>query len=275
MSLRFLYALLPLVALLATPARAQIEMIFRLDYSEAIELEPVLATVTLINRGDQPKRASTDYRLSFDVKERNGIRIKTRNGQVALVPDELPPGGEVTFTNNLAYLYQIDQHGQYSIAARLTLPTRELVSERVFLDVLKGVELVALETESPDGSARRYSLRQVSRNRQSRLYFRVDDPSGSLCYGVYDLGRHLSFQPPSLRVDGQGLVHILHLTAPTLFLHSVFSPTGELVAQQTHSGDASSVRLAPDAESGFRVLGVGVSAPRDPFIDTLPGRKHL
>jgi hypothetical protein len=65
------------------------------------------------------------------------------------------------------------------------------------------------------------------------------------------------------------------MTGPVQFIHSVFSPDGELVAQQTHAGDANAVRLQPDPEAGFRVEGTGVSEPRDPFIETLPGRKHL
>lgn len=261
--------------LLAPLAYGQMELVFKLDHSELLELEPIPAVVTLSNQSTQPLHRGTDYLLSFDVQGSQGVQIKMRNDKTAWVPAELAPGATATFTNDLSYLYKIDASGPYTVAARLQLPKRALVSEKVFLDVMPGAELVHVDGVAPDGSTRRYSLRQLSRAQLNRLFLRVDDVEGSLCYGVIDLGRFVPLKAPALRVDKQGLVHVLHLTAPTHFLHSVFSPNGELVAQQTHDGDASSVRLEADVEAGFRVEGVGVSEPRDPIIETLPKRKLL
>lgn len=261
--------------LLTNLAQGQMELVFKLDHAELLELEPIPAVVTLSNQSTQPLRGGTDFLLSFDVQGEQGVQIKARPGKKPWVPQELAPGKSLTFTNDLSYLYKIDASGPYTVAARLQLSKRALVSDKVFLDVMPGAELVSTDGVAPDGSSRHYSLRQLSRAQRNRLFLRVDDPDGSLCYGVIDLGRFVPLKSPILRVDKQGLVHVLHLTAPTHFIHSVFSPNGELVAQQSHDGDASSVRLEADAESGFRVKGEGVSEPRDPIIETLPKRKLL
>ena len=132
-----------------------------------------------------------------------------------------------------------------------------------------------LITTLADGTERRYSLRQISRDRKSYLFLRVDDPKRGLNYGVYELGRFVPLKVPELRVDQHGLAHVLHLAAPNQFLHSVFSPTGDLVAQQSHSGDSNVVRLRADEAAGYQVIVTGVSEPRDPFVESLPSRNRL
>lgn len=256
-------------------ASAQVELIFSLPHHEVLELEPVPALVTLINRGGQPLDKGEHFDLAFDITDASGTQIRMRSNQRLVVPAVLPAGQSVTVTNDLSLAYQMARQGPYTVQARLKLTQRSLVSDREYLDVLPGAEVAVAEGVAGDGSPRRYSLRQLSRKNQTRLYLRVDDPQAALCYGVVDLGRVIPIRPPTLQVDTHGLVHALHMTGPVQFVHSVFSSDGELVAQQTHSGDANAVRLLPDDEAGFRVEGTGVSKPRDPFIETLPGRKHL
>lgn len=264
-----------LYLLMALPAMAQMELTFNLVNHEVLELEPVPVLVTLHNKGAQTLYHGRDYQLSFDITDPDGVQARSRASASVNVPAEVAPGRRLTVTNDLGLLYQIIRQGPYAVAARLTMPQRNLVSGREYLDVMPGSELTYAEGVAGDGGARRFSLRQLSRNKQSHLFLRLDDPQKALCYGVLDLGRVIPVRTPDLLVDQQGLAHVLHLTSPSLFVHSVFSPEGELVAQQTHVGDASRVRLEPDPESGYRVTGVGVSPPRDPFIDTLPGRKRL
>jgi hypothetical protein len=249
---------------------AQVEMTFVLPNHEVLELEPVPALVTLVNRGGKPLQQGTDYDLAFDITDAAGVQIRRRPNQALIMPGSLPAGQSLTVTNDLSLAYQMARQGPYTVVARLKLAQRALVSGREYLDVFPGAEVALAEGVAGDGS-----LRQLSRKNISRLYLRVDDPEASLCYGVVDLGRVIPLRAPMLQVDGQGLVHALHMTGPVQFIHSVFSPDGELVAQQTHAGDANAVRLQPDPEAGFRVEGTGVSEPRDPFIETLPGRKHL
>lgn len=274
MSARIILATLITTSLLHT-ASAQVEMTFQLVNHEVLELESIPVGVTLQNKSTRHLRAGEDYQLAFDVTDPSGVQVRLRKERAMQMPAELAPGAQSGVTNDLGLLYQLNQQGPYTVAARLVLGQVNVVSSREFLDVLPGAEVAYADGVAPDGTARRYSLRQLSRTKQNRLFLRLDDPAASLCYGVLDLGRVIPMRPPELRVDQNGLAHVLHLTSPSLFVHSVFSADGDLVAQQTHAGDASRVKLEPDADSGYRVTGVGVSPPRDPFIDTLPGRKRL
>jgi hypothetical protein len=187
---------------------AQVEMTFVLPNHEVLELEPVPALVTLVNRGGKPLQQGTDYDLAFDGHRCRGVQIRLRPNQALIMPGSLPAGQSLTVTNDLSLAYQIARQGPYTVVARLTkLAQRALVSGREYLDVMPGAEVALAEGVASDGSARRYSLRQLSRKNISRLYLRVDDPEASLCYGVVDLGRVIPLRAPMLQVDGQGLVH--------------------------------------------------------------------
>lgn len=256
-------------------ALAQVGFTFKLEFTECLEWAPVTALVTLENKGTEPARLGADYQLSFEVRDERGTLVRSRAESELNIPLQLDPGSSVEVTNDLHCLFCIDRQGQYVVTAKLQTHNRVLASEKVFLDVMAGSELAHAEVTLPDGSERRYELRQMSRDRKSYLFLRVDDPAKGLNYGVYELGRYVPLKKPELQVDQNGLAHILHLAAPNQFLHSVFSPTGDLVAQQPHSGDSTAVRLNADPESGYRVIGEGITPPRDPMIETLPGRRRL
>ena len=228
-------------------AQLPVNFTFSMEFTEALEWAPVPAVVTLENRGSETALAGVDYQVGFDISDERGDLIRLRKESELYVPAKIEAGATVSFTNDLHYLYRIDRQGQFSSA----------------------------EISLPDGTGRRYALRQMSRNRKSYLFLRVDDPVRGLNYGVYELGRFVPLKTPELRVDQHGLAHVLHLAAPNQFLHSVFSPTGDLVAQKNHSGDSNVVRLRSDEEAGFQVIGTGVSEPRDPFVESLPGRNRL
>ncbi len=274
MSIRiFLIVLLVCGPLCAS--RAQIDLSFSIEHAEFLELEPIPAVVTLINQFPGTFKGDKDYRLRFDITDAAGVQVKPRKQQAPWLPPDLAPGTTATFTNDLSFLYALDRHGPYTVVARLQVGDRQVVSQRVFIDVMPGALLTETEGWTPDGKSRTFSLRQLSRKNISRLFLRVDDRAKSLCYGVLELGRYVPMKTPELKVDQQGVAHVLHMTAPTRFVHTIFSPDGELVAQQFHDGDASAVRLEKDPDTGFRVIGVGVTKPKDPFIDTLPGGKRL
>lgn len=256
-------------------AQLPVNFTFSMEFTEALEWAPVPAVVTLENRGSETALAGVDYQVGFDISDERGDLIRLRKESELYVPAKIEAGATVSFTNDLHYLYRIDRQGQFSVVAKLQTKGRVLASTKIFLDVVPGSELASAEISLPDGTGRRYALRQMSRNRKSYLFLRVDDPARGLNYGVYELGRFVPLKTPELRVDQHGLAHVLHLAAPNQFLHSVFSPTGDLVAQKNHSGDSNVVRLRSDEEAGFQVIGTGVSEPRDPFVESLPGRNRL
>ncbi len=267
--------LLLLAAAGSVRAQLPVNFTFTMEFTEALEWAPVPSVVTLENRGSETAYAGADYQVGFDITDERGNLIRLRNESEIYIPSKIEPGATISFTNDLHYLYRIDRQGQYAVVAKLQTKGRSLASTKVFLDVVPGSELANAEITLPDGSGRRYALRQISRDRKSYLFIRVDDPGRGLNYGVYELGRFVPLKTPELRVDQHGLAHVLHLAAPNQFLHSVFSPTGDLVAQKNHSGDSNVVRLRADEEAGYQVIGTGVSEPRDPFVESLPSRSRL
>lgn len=254
---------------------AQVDLVFQLEYSDFLELEPIQAVVTLANRAPRELKRGEDYALSFDVEDSQAGKVKARGDASFLLPARLGVGETVSFTNDLSTLYRIDRQGAYSVAARVAAGGHALVSKKVYFDVVPGVEAASIESWTPDGDRHIYSLRVSSRAGRTRIALRIDDLDKALCYGVIDLGRYVQMRPPELKVDPAGLVHVLHMTAPHVFLHSVFKPDSHLVSQKTYPGDAMVVRLEPDPAAGFRVAGVGISKPEHPMLDALPGPGRL
>ena len=274
---RIPYLLLLLLAA-AAPANAQVDFSARLLHSELLLCEPVPVVVTLQNVRGEVLRAggAQGYSVVFEVTDRDGLLLPQRPETAPVVPAEVPGGGAVTFTNDLHELFALAGHSLRAVRARLAVGNRSYVTEKMFLDIRPGHELERLQARTPAGEVRTYTLRSLNRDKRDRLFLRAGNEAETLCYGVAELGRFVRLGAPSLEVDAQGNVHVLHLNGPNSFSYGVFTPDAQVISRRTFEGDTSGVRLVPDGQGGFRVTGVGaVSPPRNPMVEPLPLRRGL
>jgi len=264
--------------LTVTSAQAQVQFSFALPHAQVLQHEVLPVIVTVRNSGTTALKARGEdaFVLGFEITDPDGVRKKMRSGAAPWVPPVIEPGREVTFTNDLQGLFHLERPEALAVAARLQAHGRTYATAKNFVEIQPGLELARITVPAADGSTRVAGLRVMNRQQRDRLFLRLDDESAGLCYGVIELGRYIRVGQPTLEVDGQGRVHILHLSGPNQFTHSVYTLNGDRVLQRTVTGDTSSVRLAPDAEQGFRLTGEGASpSPAEPMVQPLPLRRSL
>ncbi len=271
----FLYAS---VACLAASASAQVEFTARLPHAEALVCESIPIVVTLKNERSTALASggTQGYTLAFEVTDAQGLLVHPLPDARIVSPAEIPPNTAVSFTNDLLQLFPIGRYSALSVRARLVVGNRSYVTDKMFFDVTPGGEVARLQAHTPAGELRTYTLRVLNRDKRDRLFLRSDNETETACYGVADLGRFVRIGRPALEVDARGNVHVLHLSGPNQFVHSVFSPEAMRLSRRTVEGDVNAVRLAPDGDGSFRVAGEGRIAPRrDPMVEPLPLKRGL
>lgn len=273
------FCVLASFALLAgSAARAQIDFSAALPNKEILICDSVPVVVTLRNSRAEPLRAddASGYSIAFEVSDDTGLLLRPRPEASIPVPAEVPAFGEVVFTNDLQQVYALAKSQTLGVRARLTLGNRTYVTDKMFAQILPGLEIARLQASSPAGGLHTFTLRTLNRDKRDRLFIRSDNEAGTVCYGVSDLGRFVRIRNPTLEVDSAGRAHVLHLTGPNQFIHSVFTPDGLLLSRNSFEGDLSLVRLEPDGQGAYRVVGAGRITPaKDPLVEPLPVRRGL
>lgn len=269
---------LSLGGLLTASAFAQIDFSARLPNNEALLCEAVPIVVTIQNNRVDALPAETEkgYSVAFELTDQAGLLIRPLEKAEIQMPAVIEGQSTVVFTNDLQSIFPIGKYAALAVRARLTVGSRSFVTEKMYVDIMPGAEIARLQAPTPGGEIHTYSLRSLSREKRDRLFLRVANEDETLCYAAIELGRFMRIGKPTLEMDGLGRVHVLHLSGPNRFVHSVFDANGALISRDQVEGDLSVVRLVEDGKGSFRVAGGGVvSPPRDPIVEALPVRRGL
>ncbi len=262
----------------AIAAPAQIDFSAALPNRELLVCEPVPVVVTLRNNRPEPLRADAagGYGLAFELTDESGLLLRPRPDAALSLPAEVPAFGGAVFTNDLQQFYALARTQTIGIRARLTVGDRAYVTEKVFAEIQPGIEIARVQAAAPAGGFYTFTLRALNRNKRDRLFIRSDNEAGTVCHGVSDLGRFVRIGNPVLEVDSAGRAHVLHLAGPGQFVHTIFSHDGVTLSRNAFEGDLSLVRLEPDGQGAYRVVGAGrVTPAKDPLVEPLPVRRGL
>lgn len=263
-----------LAVLWAVCAQGQVELKLRLAHPTVLHMEPVLASLTVVN-GEEADlligETNGNARLFFDIEVSPGRVVTRTEAPLFRSPAPVRAFKSATLEFDLLSLYQIRAPGAYSVVARLHGPGGLFTSARQFLDVVPGMSVATMVKTGPDDVRYTYQLRTLSRDREEHMFLRVDDMGENLCHGVFDLGSILRVVDPVLRRDGHGRVHVLHQSAPTRFTHSVFEADGVPVSTKFWNGRSSSVALQMTEDGDIVITGAepyrGDKAVAPPTID--------
>jgi hypothetical protein len=262
----------------SAPAVAQIDFSAKLPHSTVLVCEEIPIVVTLRNNSDAPLVAggAQGFALTFEVTDAQGLFVRAFPDAQISLPESIPPRASVTFTNDLLRLFPLSSLPTFAVKARLIVGDRPYVTEKMYCDVTPGGELARLQAQTSAGEMRTYTLRVLNRDNRDRLFLRCDNEFETECYGVIDLGRVIRIGIPTLEVDARGNIHILHLSGPNQFVHSIFSPESMRITRRKVEGDLNAIRLAPDGGGGFQVIGEGLtSSTRDQMVEPLPLKRGL
>ncbi len=249
-------------------ALGQIEVSCRLDHTRVLQYEPILATVEVVNNTMQSLVLSDrrgNAALGFEIEQIPGVPIPTTGQGTGLASESIPPGGTLREKVNLLTGYVFQESGPYTIRARLDWGGKQFLSSKLFLDVAPGLIIGELTAGVPADPAatRTYTLRTLNRDQGERVFLRIDDEDAGRCYGVIDLGQIVRLVKPTMQVDGQGNIHVLHQAGPYQFTHSAFTPDGMRVGQDVYTSDGKSIQMGKAGGGTVAVEGGQLYRPEE------------
>ena len=266
-------------ALFAGAAQAQMVVELRVPSSMFLEMEPAVVTVTIRNQSGDPFTlggTNTVNRLYLDIERGTGERVRPTGEN--LIPEEItiPSRGYRQFQINMCEFYQLTRSGPHAVTARLNVGENRFISDRYLFDVVPGFEIRRIEARTRGNPPRTIVLllKSLVRDREERLFLRIDEPKAELCLGVYNLGTLVRVFEPQMAIDAENRVHVLHQSAPQRFTHSVFELTGSPVSTTYYGGLVSDARLVSDEDGFVEVLGV-VPYEGDPYASPLRAQPQV
>lgn len=238
---------------------AQMALSIRVEASTVLQFEPLQVYLTLLNNSgvpfvvncDDPRNmSSVDFRI-----ERGRDLVSRINNQIPVVDNlRVMPDEKREIMLDLSHSYNIGQMGTYLVSAVVNANGKEMISGKIAVDVVRGIELDSLRKSAPghyDGE-REYTLLYWNRKGVERLFLRVDGVEDSTNYGVFDLGILLRVLRPSVKVDRKGNIEVFHQSTPSQFLLTSFSSTYDGLVFVDQESRVESVRGADvrDLRSG-------------------------
>ncbi len=268
---RFIIASLCLAAFMGAPdAYAQIRVRLRSEHSRYLLFEPLVVRVRVDNEGAAPlvlgaEGAPAKLRLDVDLAP---DRPAPRTGEATLTePIEIPPSGFQVVTIDLLRLFDLVESGPIAVTARVEAGGKEYVSSRLLLDIVPGLVFAETDASAPGEGVgvRRYQLRTLGRGGNEYLFLRVDDPERGVCRGVFDLGTLVRVWKPQMMVDGKGLLHVLHQSAPARLTHTIYNDGERRARMEFLSTTRRPPELARGEDGVVTIIG---SAPYqgDPIL---------
>ncbi len=222
-------------------AHSQIVLNASMTKQQYVAYEAVKLNVTMTNRAGRPIQFANKYGekwVEFVVRRSNKDSVFTLK-DVVYKPVRLNTGETRTSTFTLNNSFDVSQTGNYSAYAIVRMPgqgTSEGVrSKKVFFTVVKGIATWKQRAGVPGtaGDTREFRILNVT-NGHSELYVQVEDVKRNKVLATYSMGKNLSFRKYSATLDNKNRMHILFLTKPTIFSHTVVDSRGKTVRREYH-----------------------------------------
>jgi len=256
---------LVLLVLPVVPARAQLQVTFDLPKKEFVAYENINATVTISNRSGSDVILGgpngTNW-LTFEVLAHDTVLSPLRTG-MKLRPLVLKNGASLVKEINMGKEYPMADLGTYKVVASVYYPplNRYFSSQQRKINVTKGRLMwsqgygVARGTNAT-AAFREFSLMGFRQADREDLFVGVKDQQTHRVLATYSLGRVLAVGDPRATVDSQNRLHVLHMGAPKVYVHSVVDGDGELVSQDVYKEtDLNRPTMIVDNEGVVSVRG--------------------
>ncbi len=254
--------MLAVVLLLADrmPAQGGLDVKLRMIHDSLLRFEPAMAVVSIYNDSDnhivfEDGKDLPENSLRFVIMTRSGRRIEKNAGSSVIGGLVLYPGDKVERLIDIGNCYDIFTAGNYSARLEVFAGDDVYRSNVVLFDIVTGIELVSEKRgfSGYDQDPKVISLRYWTRGGGEQIFLSVDNPDGSVNYGVFALGRLLRLNKPVLQTERNGTVRVLHQTGYDLYTRTVFRISGdsvELLDQSYFKADGTPLDNSPGAVSG-------------------------
>ncbi|MCP5531563.1 MAG: hypothetical protein H7A49_02505 [Akkermansiaceae bacterium] len=250
-------------------ARAQLAASLKLDKSQYLAGEPVIATVTITNHAGRELTFQSDGRfqwLDFIVKTTNNNAVSPR-GKKLFGPMKIKAGESLAREVDLTQHFQLSKPGNFSVAAVVHPPGAAIEgtsTNRLLFSQTPGRVVWSQKVGVTVGGSQTRDMRliQFSGSQKTHLYAQVADGSSGTLVRTFLLGDMLTLRRPLATIDRNQRMHVLFLHTPSLWVHCVVSTDGKLVARQIHQrGAVGDPKMITMATGEVRVVN---SIPYDP-----------
>jgi hypothetical protein len=170
----------------------------------------------------------------------------------------LKPGARATLRFDLTPLFKIDQVGRYNVSATVYTGSGEdhVITAPVEFEIMTGVVLWEREFGVLGGGSerRRYAIVQANYLKRARIFAAITNPEASVTYKVIPLGTVVSFNPPSMAMDAQNRLHVLHQYGADDFVHHRIHSDGTLAVRHTYVSRVGRPMLGVDGTGDVAVV---------------------
>jgi len=233
------------LAFLALPADAQLLVKLKLEHASVLQFEAVDAYLSIRNDTAAPfvidaQTESSDGEVRFRVTREDGLAVARYSARPLVPYLRMLPDEKRDLMLDLSLWYDVSSMGRYLVQATVERAGQQFDSNRVMVEVVRGIELSRVKRNVPGspGRLRAYSLRYWSRDKTERLFLCVDEEESGENYGVFQLGRVVRVFEPVLRVGRDGTIRIIHQSGVDCYTRSVFKVLKEgvrFIDQTYHS----------------------------------------
>ena len=271
----FAAAALAIAALLPSAALAQIDISWSLVNGRVPLYAPVPAVVKLTNVSglDLSFGPGGVAELTFQAEDSSHRPADPQPSPRPLLSKGLsvPNGATVSVTVDVTRVVRFYQADSYMISPVVTLRNGlSLVGKRLPLELQPGLAIQSREFGlAGTPTHREASLRIIHRPPSDIVFFRLDDPTESACYGVYELGTIIRYFTPQIELDADSVVHVLFQNTPDRFIHAQFDYEGRPRGIEVYVARVGAISLVRSAVGDVVVSG-GTRFELDP---SMPG--HL
>jgi hypothetical protein len=220
-----------------------------------VRLEIENFTGSLLALGQEPH---TNW-LRLRVTTEEGTAVSETSEKMESPVLDIPAGRQAIVDINVARFFAAREPGSYFVQAVVSLgPGEEFTSPYVSFDISPGQTIWSQTvgfTSAGKAQKRTYRLMKQVRGRYMRLFLRVDDEQNQLIYGVYNLGMLVSSDQPSIRIDKDSRLWILHRVAPRTHRCSIYDPLQHKIVDRYFDSSRSAPRLMMDEDGGIEIIG--------------------
>lgn len=252
-------------------ASSQISVAAGMAKKEYVAYENITMAVTMTNRAgqqidfvNQPGAPWIDLIVE---RVSGGSVFKATN--VSYKPTRLRTGETKTSNFNLNNKYDMSKPGNYTAYAVVRMPGQKVqegtITRKVHFTVIRGYAVWKQKAGVPGapGDTREFRILDVKGETSAELYVQVEDVKRGKMLATYSMGRNLAFRDFSATLDNRNRMHVLFLTNPTIYSHTVVDAAGKTVRREYHKkGSGGALPRLITTEKG--VVGVVNSVPYDP-----------
>ena len=245
--------------LLVMTVHAQVDVKLEFDQNKFLTGETSEVILRIANFTGGPLRLGerSDW-LRFSIENVSGVGVASTADLDETGAFTLKTGARATLRFNLTPLFKIDQVGRYNVSATVYTGSGEnhVITAPAEFEVMNGVVLWDREFGVLGGSSerRRYAVIQANYLKRARIFAVITNPEASVTYKVIPLGTVVSFNPPSMAMDAQNRLHVLHQYGADDYLHHRIHADGTVAVRHNYVSRVGRPILGVDGTGDVAVV---------------------